>query len=230
MARVNRRKQMLAEIDALQQTADIQPERFNALDEHYKAALNMITAPETKKAFAIEEEDPKLRDRYGRNFFGQRLILARRLVESGVRFVTVSDPSWDTHANNFNSLKGSLMPRVDQAIPQLLADLEERGLLDNTLVCWFTDFGRTPNINSASGRDHWSTAGFAVLAGAGIPGGYVLGETDPEGGKVAKDEYFSEDIGATVYHKLGIPHDRIVQSPDGRPVRLNEGRVIREWV
>lgn len=229
MNRVERRRKILAKIDALQRQADRQPAAFDALDEHYKAALNMITAPETKKAFQIETEQAKLRDDYGRNRFGQSCLLARRLIQAGVRFVTVTDGSWDTHQNNFKSLKSRLIPHMDQAVPALLADLEDKGMLDNTLVLWLTDFGRTPKINSASGRDHWSSAGFAIMAGAGVPGGYVLGETDDEGGRTIRNEYFSEDIAATVYAKLGIPYDMVVHAPDGRPYRLNTGRKIREW-
>jgi uncharacterized protein (DUF1501 family) len=119
---------------------------------------------------------------------------------------------------------------VDQALPQLLTDLEERGLLDTTLVLWLTDFGRTPKINSASGRDHWASTGFAIMAGAGVPGGSVLGATDDEGGHVTKDMYTSEDIATTVYSKLGIPTDLIATSIDGRPVRLVEGKAIKEWM
>ncbi|HIF35034.1 MAG TPA: DUF1501 domain-containing protein [Planctomycetaceae bacterium] len=230
MDRVKRRRKMLSRIDALQRRADIQPEAFDALDKHYKAALNMIMAPETKKAFAIDEEKAELRDAYGRHRLGQSCLLARRLIESGVRFVTVTDGGWDTHQNNFTSLKNSRLPPVDQAFPQLLIDLEQRGLLENTLVCWLTDFGRTPKINSASGRDHWSTSGFAIMAGAGVPGGHVLGATDADGGHVDRDEYFSDDIATTVYKKLGIPHDLIAHSPDGRPVRLIEGKPILEWM
>ncbi|MEQ8784702.1 MAG: DUF1501 domain-containing protein [Pirellulaceae bacterium] len=230
MGRVDRRSKMLAKIDALQRSAELQPEAFHALDEHYQTAINMITAPETKQAFEMAEEDDKLRDAYGRNRFGQSCLLARRLIESGVRLVTVTDGGWDTHQNNFKSLKESRIPPVDQALPQLLTDLEDRGLLDSTLVCWLTDFGRTPKINSASGRDHWATSGFAIMAGAGVPGGQVLGETDGEGGVVVRDEYYSDDIAATIYSKLGIPLDTIARAPDGRPVRLIEGRPIAEWL
>ena len=229
MDRVSRRKDVLARIDGLQRAGDAQPRQYDALDEHYKAALNMITAPETKQAFAIDQEDEKLRDQYGRNRFGQSCLLARRLIESGVRFVTVSDGGWDTHTNNFNSLKNNLIPKVDQALPMLLSDLEDRGMLKNTLVIWLTDFGRTPKVNSASGRDHWASSGFAIAAGAGIQGGTVIGETDSEGGRPLGDEYYSEDLGMTVYDKLGIPHEITAISPDGRPVRLLEGNVIREW-
>ena len=152
------------------------------------------------------------------------------MIEAGVRFVTVSDGGWDTHQNNFSALKSNLIPRIDQGLPQLLIDLEQRGLLEKTLVVWLTDFGRTPKINSASGRDHWASAGFAIMAGAGVPGGSVLGATDDEGGQPIRNQYFSEDIVATIYHKLGLPLDLHVQSPDGRPVRLIEGHLIREWV
>jgi hypothetical protein len=227
--RGERRRGMLGRIDALQRQGDRQPELFTALDKDYKAALDLVTAPEAKRAFEIGLEDPRLRDRYGRTRFGQNCLLARRLIEGGVRFVTVSDGGWDTHTDNFKGLKNR-MPPVDQAIPELLRDLEDRGLLDTTLVLWLTDFGRTPQVNSASGRDHWASAGFAIMAGAGIPGGAVLGRTDAEGGAVVESEYYSDDIAATVYSKLGIPLDLITSTADGRPIRLNEGRPIREWM
>jgi uncharacterized protein (DUF1501 family) len=228
--RVARRRSVLHAVDGLMRPSSLQPKLFGVLDSHVETALDMITAPQTQQAFQIDKEDPKLRDSYGRNQFGQSLIMARRLIESGVRFVTVTDPAWDTHVNNFSSLKNSLMPRVDQGIPQLLLDLEQRGMLDNTLVVWLTDFGRTPKINSASGRDHWATAGFVIMAGAGLPGGAVLGATDGEGGVPIKNEYFSEDVMATIYHKLGLPDDLHAQAPDGRPLKLLDGRLIKEWV
>lgn len=230
MDRVARRRLMLDEVDQLQRQVDLQPAAYTALEEHFKTALNMITAPETKKAFAIETEDSSLREAYGHNRLGQSCLLARRLIEAGVRFVTVTDGGWDTHQNNFKSLKDSRMPPIDKALPQLLIDLEQRGLLDTTLVVWLTDFGRTPQINSASGRDHWASAGFAVMAGAGVPGGHVLGSTDTEGGYVVKDEYLTEDIAHSVYLKLGLPVDLVAHAPDGRPVRLIEGKPIREWL
>lgn len=230
MERIDRRKRMLTAVDQLQRQAELQPVAFDALDEHYKAALNMITAPETKKAFDIDSEDVKLRDKYGRNRFGQSCLLARRLVESGVRFVTVTDGGWDTHSGNFSALKNSRMPPVDQGVPALLEDLQDRGLLDGTLVVWVTDFGRTPVINSAGGRDHWASAGFAIMAGAGIPGGSVIGATDEEGSKPIKDELLTESLAATIYHKIGLPLDLMAQAPDGRPVRLIEGEPIKQWM
>jgi uncharacterized protein (DUF1501 family) len=227
---VDRRREILAKIDQVQRATDLQPAAYDALDEHYKTAHRMITSPETKQAFALDQEDPQLREAYGKHRFGQSCLLARRMIESGVRFVTVTDGGWDTHQNNFKSLRDSRLPPVDQALPQLLIDLEQRGMLETTLVCWLTDFGRTPTVNSASGRDHWSASGFAIMAGAGVPGGHVLGETTADGGAVAKDEYLSADIATTIYTKLGIPHDLIAKSPDERPVRLIEGHPIKEWM
>ncbi len=231
LRRISRRRGMLQVIDGVQQSADEKVAAFEALDQHTQAALNLITAPETKLAFELHREDPRLRDSYGRHTFGQSCLLARRLIEAGVRFVTVSDNyGWDTHAGQFPYLKNLAVPRIDQAIPALLTDLEQSGLLDTTLVVWLTDFGRTPKINSAGGRDHWATAGFALMAGAGVPGGAVLGRTDDEGGRPTDNEYFSEDIGATIYAKLGIPLDLINHTADGRPIRLNNGRPIKEWM
>jgi len=230
LSRVDRRKSMLTAIDNLQKKADLQPKAYDALDEHYKAALNMITAPETKKAFDIASEDPRLRDRYGRTPLGQRMLLSRRLIQAGVRFVTVSDPSWDNHQDCFNALKSSRMPPIDQALPELLIDLEQQGMLDSTMVVWMTDFGRTPKINSASGRDHWATAGFVVMAGAGVPGGLVIGATDAEGGFPTSNEYNTEHVVATMYKKLGLPLDLTLTASDGRPIRLIEGEPVREWV
>ena len=129
------------------------------------------------------------------------------MIEAGVRFVTVADPGqWDTHGGNFSGHR-RLLPPVDQAIPELLTDLEARGMLQSTLVLWLTDFGRTPKINAAAGRDHHAWAGCVLAAGAGIPTGTIVGETDSEANRVIQDEYSTKDIGATVYSKLGIPLD-----------------------
>lgn len=228
--RVSRRRSVLGAIESLQRKAEIQPDAFDAQDENVKTAFNMITAPETKKAFEIDREDPRLRDRYGRTKFGQSCLMARRLIQAGVRFVTVADPGWDTHQNNFASLKTSRMPPIDQGLPELIIDLAEQGMLDTTLVVWLTDFGRTPKINSASGRDHWASAGFAVMAGAGVPGGAVLGATDEQGERPIRDEYYTDDIAATIYAKIGLPLDLIGHTADGRPIRLNEGKLIKQWM
>ena len=230
-ARLDRRRRLRAIVDEtvknFEASADAQ-----LLDSNFEAAFRLMTSTQAREAFDLTKEPEKVRERYGMTRFGQSCLLARRLIESGVRFVTVTDGGWDTHANNFTSLKNNRMPPVDEALPQLLIDLEERGLLDTTLVVWLTDFGRTPQINSASGRDHWASSGFAIMAGAGVPGGSVLGATDDEGGRPTRDEYKSEHIAATIYAKLGIPLDLIAHSPDGRPIRLLEdtARPIREWM
>ncbi len=225
MERLSRRRQALAMLDRLQRDLEKPSPEFRVLDEYHQRAFAMVTSPSTKKAFDLSAEDPRVRDRYGRNRFGQSCLLARRLIEAGVRFVTVTSPGWDTHTNNFRALKSKLPP-FDQAFTALLTDLHSRGLLETTLVLWLTDFGRTPKINSAAGRDHWSTAAFAVFAGAGVPGGQVIGKTDAEGARVVEDEYHPEDIAATVYSKLGIPLDTIHMTPDGRPMKLCEGSPI----
>lgn len=230
LTRIDRRREILTKIDRMQRSADQQPDAYNALDEHYKTAFNMISAPETRQAFDIASESEAIRNDYGRTAFGQRLLLARRLIQSGVRFVTVSDPGWDHHQDCFNGLKMHRMPQVDQALPALLIDLEQQGMLDSTLVVWMTDFGRTPKINPAIGRDHWASAGFAIMAGAGVPGGLVIGDTDADGGQPKSNEYFTENIVATMYHKLGLPLDLTVTANDGRPIRLIEGEPVREWV
>ncbi len=229
--RIDRRTRMLATVEALQRSADLQPDAFNALDKHYQTALTMITSPETKKVFEIEREDENLRDAYGRTTFGQSCLLARRLVQAGVRFVTVTNNGgWDTHSGNFGRLR-TLLPPVDQALPQLLIDLEQQGMLDSTLVVWLTDFGRTPTVNAAGGRDHWGGAGFAIMAGAGVPGGTVVGATDSVAGQVVSGRYETANIASTIYKKLGLPLDLTVRARDGRPIPLIDDKksVIEEF-
>ncbi len=229
LARVSRRRQALAAIDTLQRDVEQQADAFNAIDQYYQSAFDMIMAPNTQRAFDLNREPDTVRDRYGRHHFGQSCLLARRLIESGVRFVTVTSGGWDTHRNNFSGLK-KLLPPVDQGLPVLVRDLKQRGMLDNTLVVWLTDFGRTPIINSAAGRDHWSSAGMACFAGAGCPGGAVIGQTDETGAKPVGGEYYPEDIAATIYSKLGISLDTVHANPDGRPQRLCEGQPIPELI
>lgn len=218
--RIDRRTAMLSKVEALQRKADLRPDAFNALKKHYQTALTMITSPETKKVFEIEKEGNEMRDAYGRTTFGQSCLLARRLVQAGVRFVTVTNSGgWDTHSGNFSRLR-TLLPPVDQALPQLLIDLEQQGMLDTTLVVWLTDFGRTPTVNAAAGRDHWGGAGFAIMAGAGVPGGTVVGATDSVAGQVVSGRYETANIASTIYKKLGLPLDLTVLAPDGRPIQL----------
>jgi hypothetical protein len=202
-----------------------------AADTFYQKAYSLVTAPNAKKAFEIQGEDPRLRDRYGRHSLGQGCLLARRLIEAGVRFVTVSDEGWDTHQNNFASLKSRLLPRLDAALSGLLQDLSDRGMLDSTLVVVLSDFGRTPKVNPSAGRDHWATAGIALLAGGGLRSASLIGQTDAQAEQPVEAPYVTEDVAATIYHCLGIPLDTTHQAPDGRPIRIiDEGRVIRELI
>jgi arylsulfatase A-like enzyme len=190
-----------------------------------------VTAPAAKKAFDIHSEDPRVRDRYGRNSLGQGCLLARRLIEGGVRFVTVTDGGWDTHQDNFKALKTRLLPRLDSAVSGLVQDLSDRGMLEETLVVVLSDFGRTPKVNPSAGRDHWSTAGVALLAGGGLRSGIAVGQTDALAEQPIEAPYYTEGIAATVYHCLGIPLETTHQTPDGRPMQVNyDGRVIRELV
>ena len=226
-ARMADRRQALQAIDTFQRQADKQPDALAAVDEHYQNAFSIITSAATQNAFDLTAEDDKLRDDYGRTNLGQSCLLARRLVEAGTRFVTVSSGGWDTHTKNFTALK-KLLPPLDQAFPALVADLRDRGLLDTTLVVWMTDFGRTPIINSAAGRDHWSSASVLCMAGAGTPAGLVLGETDDIGERPVGREYYPADVAATIYRKLGIPLHTVHVAPDGRPMTLCHGNVIDE--
>ncbi len=227
VARIDRRREALRSIDRLQRQMIERPDVLEAMDDHYQHAFDIITAPSTEKAFKLSLEDDKTRDAYGRTNLGQSCLLARRLIEAGTRFVTVTSDGWDTHQQNFKTLK-TLLPPLDQAFPALVMDLAERGLLEKTLVVWMTDFGRTPTINSAAGRDHWSTSSVLCMAGAGTPGGQVLGATDEIGGRVVQNECFPKDIAATLFTKLGIPLDTIYSTADGRPIRLCDGAPVPE--
>lgn len=230
-ARFQRRMKVLDAVDTWQSKVESSPTALDAAESFYKKAYGLITAPRAKKAFDIAAEDPRLRDRYGRHSLGQGCLLARRLVESGVRFVTVTDGGWDTHQNNFQSLKDRLLPRLDSAVSGLVQDLSDRGMLDSTLVVVLSDFGRTPKVNPSAGRDHWSTAGIALLAGGGIRPATAVGQTNALAEQPTEAPYYTEDLAATIYHCLGIPLNTTHQTPDGRPVQINyEGRVIRELV
>ncbi|MFO0959815.1 MAG: DUF1501 domain-containing protein [Isosphaeraceae bacterium] len=230
--RFRRRMHALEAVDTWQARMESPGGPLEATDVFYRKAYDLITSPEAKKAFAMQAEGPRLRDRYGRNALGQGCLLARRLVESGVRFVTVTHGGWDTHQDNFKSLKARLLPSLDQAMSGLLQDLSDRGLLDSTLVVCLSDFGRTPKVNPSAGRDHWATASVAVLAGARQKAGVAVGETNALAEMPVDAPYYTEDVAATIYHKLGIPLDTFHQAPDGRPIRVTttESRVIRELV
>ena len=191
-------------------------------------ALDGLVSAEARGAFQIDREDPRLRDRYGRHIHGQCLLLARRLIEAGVGLVTVNwhndgHTFWDTHRDNFNSLKNRLMPPADQGFSALVDDLDCRGLLDETLVVWVGEFGRTPRITKAnSGREHWPHCYSAVLAGAGVRGGNVFGASDRWAAYPASDPVSPDDLGATILHALGIEPATDPKMPLIAPLRIND--------
>lgn len=227
LSRFERRRRALDLLDTLPRKPDKIAGALEATDKFYQNAFEIIASPQTKRAFDLSREKSETRDVYGRHYFGQSCLLARRLIESGARFVTVSSGGWDTHSKNFTTLKSKL-PAVDQGIPALIDDLKQRGLLDSTLVVWMTDFGRTPVINANAGRDHSSTASFICMAGIGTPAGAVVGKTDATANRPEGEEYYAHDVAATIYTKLGIPLDTTHIAPDGRPIWLCEGEPIQE--
>jgi len=200
----------------------------NALDEYYEQGYTLVTSPKAQEAFDIHREPERLRDRYGRNDFGQRCLLARRLVEAGVPFVTIRSGGWDHHGNMYSRLKTQLPP-TEQGVATLIEDLEQRGRLDKTLVVLLGEFGRTPKINSGGGRDHWSNAMSVMMAGCGIPGGQVVGSTDKHGYTASERVLSPENFVSTIYTKLGIAPGQILYTPEGRPVHLvSDPTPIRE--
>ena len=190
-----------------------------------------MRTPRVEKAFAVHEESEETRNSYGRTPFGQGCMLARRLVESGVRFVTVAKGylEWDTHTEHFPRNESLLLPEFDRAYSGLLTDLDQRGLLKNTLVVAVGEFGRTPKVNYLGGRDHRGSAFCALFSGAGVETGQNIGETDATAATVKDCPCTHEDQIATVYDRLGVDSTEEIQSPIGRPVRLsNGGQVIKK--
>ena len=195
-------------------------------------AVSILKSGKAAEAFDLSKEPDHVRDRYGRHSWGQSHLLARRLIEAGTRFVTtVNGPSitWDTHKDNFNQLKNRLVPPMEQAYAALLDDLEDRGLLDSTLVVWMGDFGRTPMINADAGRDHWPNCFSVVLAGGGIRGGQVIGRSDAIGAYPVERAVSPADIHATVFAALGYDSRYLTyEAADGRPIRVSEGAPMAE--
>ncbi len=226
------RKELRRSLDNLQRITDAAAEDpAVSFDDYYATANNLITSPEAQAAFDISQESEKTREKYGRNDFGQRLLLARRLSEVGVPFTTVYYGGWDDHRKLFESFKkdGGKAERVDTGVSALIQDLADRGTLDNTMVVLLGEFGRTPKINKDAGRDHWSFAMSVLMAGAGIPGGQIVGATDVKGYYANENIYAPEDFAATLYNKMGINHEAILHDTAGRPIQLvNNGRLIKE--
>jgi uncharacterized protein (DUF1501 family) len=229
-SRLDARHALLAEVDRFQKAAEVRANHdAQAVSVFQQKAFALMTSPEAKKAFAIQAEPEQLRDKYGRTSLGQSCLMARRLVEAGVHCVTIDHSNWDTHDNNFATLKRDLLPTLDAALSTLFRDLAERGLLDSTLVVISGEFGRTPRINKNAGRDHWGPAFTVALGGGGIRGGRVVGKSDARAERPADDPYGPEDLAATTYHLLGIDPEDEFYTPEGRPVKIaNNGRVIQE--
>ncbi len=195
-----------------------------ALDEYYQQGYRLVTSPDAQRAFDIQSETEATRERYGRNSFGQRALLARRLVEAGVPFITLYDGGWDHHSNLFGALTKRL-PAWDNTVATLIEDLSDRGLLESTMVVALGEFGRTPKIStlageSKPGRDHWANAMSILFAGCGTPGGQVVGATDRNGFAAQERILAPENFVSTVYTKLGIDPNKIFYSPNGRPNHL----------
>ncbi|QDU94975.1 DUF1501 domain-containing protein [Lignipirellula cremea] len=226
-ARVQRRQSLLATVDQLAQQVE-GSDQLQSYDQFQQRATQMVLSGEARRAFAIEQEADALRDRYGRTTFGQSCLLARRLVENGVGFVTVNFGGWDHHAKIWDGLENKL-PDFDRGFSALLGDMHDRGLLEDTLVLAMGEFGRSPLVNKDQGRDHWARAASMLFAGAGVQPGRVVGETDRTGGEVTSRPIGPADVACTVFRSLGIDPRKQLSTPDGRPVEiLDQGRVIDE--
>lgn len=221
--RICRRRTMLQKLDAWQAAAEGGRGALADRGQFYQQAYDLLTSTAAKKAFALSEEPEALRERYGRTREGQAALLSRRLVEAGVRFVSINSGGWDTHADNFNSLKNKLLPMLDKAYSALLQDLSERGLLETTLVICAGEFGRTPGVNGAAGRDHYAPCNVIGLSGAGIKMGQVVGATDKKAEQVFGKSHTTLDYAATVFKILGIDGNAEYHTEDGRPVVVNNG-------
>jgi hypothetical protein len=198
-----------------------------AMNTFYERAYSMVSSQQAREAFNIEAEPAKLRDEYGRNTAGQRLLMARRLVGAGVRFVTLTYGGWDMHAQISNAFKNT-MPPLDQALSTLIKDLDRSGLLATTLVMVSSEFGRTPKINQTAGRDHWPKVFSVMLAGGGIKGGLIYGTSNATASEPDMDAVGPEDLATTVYHQLGIVADKELMAPGGRPIEICDGgKVIK---
>jgi Protein of unknown function (DUF1501) len=238
--RLDERQGLLEQLDGQQQALKSDP--VKAMAAFQQRAFALLTSPQSKEAFDLAKEPPRVRDRYGRHTVGQSTLLARRLVEAGVPFVSVFShtvverESWDTHNKHDELCKTALLPPADQAFSALLDDLSQRGLLDEVLVVWLGEFGRTPrrginfsnNSNNVGGRDHWCNCYSVVLAGGGVKGGQVIGSSDWIGGYPKERPVHISDLAATIYHAMGIDPRRVVYDIQGQPHNICDGRPVEE--
>lgn len=227
---LNVRRSLVEQLDRGASAAD-----STSMADKRRAAFDLLLSPRARFAFDLSKESPALRDRYGRDLFGQSVLLARRLVEAGVTFVTVHTEAaqasghWDTHSNNFKMLQHLLLPFLDRAVSALLDDLTERGLLDSTLIVVTGDMGRTPKVNGSAGRDHWPQCGFCLFAGGGTKAGIVHGTTDKIAAFPVDHPVSAGDLVATVYHLVGVDPEATVPDHTGRPTHISHGgKPVRE--
>ena len=231
LSRLERRQGLMGKLDTIRRDIDTQGD-IAGLDTFYRDAMEMITNDRAVRAFNIQKEDPKLRDQYGRNDLGQSCLLARRLVEAGVTYVTIqAGGGWDTHGDNFAQLKNNLLPKFDRAVAALVTDLHQRGLFDDVLVMCFGEFGRTPRINGGSGRDHWPGAMSVVFGGGGLTMGQAIGTTDARAEYPTSKPYTPGCVLSTMYKVLDIDHHHVFYDQAKRPLPiLSEGEPIPELV
>lgn len=224
------RRDLRVSLDRMKRYADrLAEDPAVTFDQYYRQGVDLVLSPKAQAAFDIHREGEAVREAYGRNDFGQRLLLARRLVEVGVSWVTVYYGGWDHHTKLFDAYKGDHVKRMDLGVAALIQDLDQRGLLENTLVVLLGEFGRTPKVNKDAGRDHWPHAMSVLMAGAGIPRGQVVGATDAKGYYASENVFRPEDFAASLYTKMGIDPTQVLHTTTGRPVTLvNNGRLIPE--
>jgi hypothetical protein len=224
------RRELRSALDRMKRYTDkLAEDPAVAFDQYYQQGVDLVLSPKAQTAFDLQREDEKVREAYGRNDFGQRLLLARRLVEVGVSWVTVYSGGWDHHTKIFQSYKDKNVKQTDAGVAALVDDLDQRGLLDSTLVIMLGEFGRTPKVNKDAGRDHWPHAMSVLMAGAGCPRGAVIGATDAKGYHASENVFRPEDFAASLYTKMGIDPTQTLHTNTGRPVQLvSHGRLIKE--
>jgi uncharacterized protein (DUF1501 family) len=225
VARFDKRRRMLDVVNAHFRDKE-KSDSLDALDSFYQRAYGLISSAKAQEAFDLKKESDEIKNEYGKNQAGMRMLLARRLVESGVRFVTLTYGGWDHHDNIAGSMRGQA-PAFDQGFATLIRDLDRRGLLASTLVCVGTEFGRTPKINPTAGRDHWPKVFSIVMAGGGIKGGIVYGSSNATASEPEDDPLTVEDWATTIYDRLGINARKELMAPGARPIEIVDGGQVR---
>ena len=222
--RFDRRRTILSTVDEHFRAME-KSDAISAMDSFYQAAYSLVSSKEARESFNLAAESDEIKKEYGENEAGQRMLMARRLVEGGVRLVSLTFGGWDFHSNIAGAMNGSL-PKFDQAFAALIRDLDRRGMLDKTLVMVSSEFGRTPKINKDAGRDHWPRVFSVAFAGGGFKRGYIHGSSDPTGGEPDTDALTVENMAATVYRCLGINSDKRLMAPGNRPIDIVRGGVV----